>query len=174
MWGNITQFLHSSVSDDSCCIDWERSHHADQVSLEKSSCAMSFVTVTETLQSWLVLWISEVIGLHQCLYVIERVVECPIHCSSDTACNKWNVNWQVCLVRDSCWGQCVCYLFDCCEIQSESRCFSDRCWCLTSVQTLESVLLEDFNNSIQRSWVHLVNGRSLNLNSYTSVFDGTL
>lgn len=173
MIGNITQLLHSPVSNNGSSIDWERSHHTNQVSLEESSHSMGFVTVPETLHHRLVFWISEIVSLHQGLYVVKRIVKCPVHGSSDTSCDEWYVNGYVWLLY-ACGSQSVCYLFDCCEIQCKSGCLSDGSGCLTSVQSLESVLLEDFNNSIQWSWVHFVNRWSLNLNSYTSVFDGTL
>ena len=49
MWGDIADSLHDSVSYDGSSVNGEWSHHADQVSLEKSSDSVSSVTVSETL-----------------------------------------------------------------------------------------------------------------------------
>ena len=174
MRSDVAESLHQSVSDNGSGIDWEWSHHANQVSLVESLKTMSFVAVTETLHGCFVFWISEFVGLHQGFDIVEGIIEGPVSCSSDTSSDKGNIHWQIFLVSDSGWGEGVGDLFDCCEEKCQTGCLSDG-WCsLTSIESLNSVLSENLHNCVKWSWVHFFSLTSLNLNSNTSVFDGAL
>lgn len=171
---DIAQTLHYSVGHNCGCIHWKRSHHANQVALEKSSCSMSLETFSKALPSWLIFWILKIVCLHQCLNVIKWVVKRPIHCSSHATCNEWNINWKIFFVCDTGRSQSVCYFLDCGKIQSKACSFSYWCRCLASIQTFKSMLFKDFYCCVQRSSIYFVSGWSLNLNSNTSMFDRTL
>lgn len=114
--GDVAEPLHYSVSDHRCSVNGERPHHADDVTFKKDLPAVSFILVTEALRHSFILKLPEFIRLHQSFYVVKRVVEHPIHCSSNAACQEWHIEGKVLLI-DSSRGEHVSYLLDGSEIK---------------------------------------------------------
>jgi hypothetical protein len=140
--------LHEPVNSDGSRVDGEGSHEADTVTFKEGFPSSDSELLSETLSHVFVLEIAQLVRLHQSLDVVEGIVEDPVTGAAHTTSNDGYVDWHIIFVNIR-RSQIASQVLNEREIKAKSSAFADCGGALASVQSFESVLLEDFKGCIE-------------------------
>ena len=139
--------MHCPICKYKHCINWKRSTHANNVSLIKCLPTSHCVLLSKTLHHWLVFVVTEFVRLHQCFYVVKWIVEHPICCTCNSSSNERNIKRNIVFVNSR-RSQFSSHYIDNSEEESNSCRLSNKSWSLSSIQSFDSMLFDNFNHSI--------------------------
>lgn len=173
MGPSVCNLLHKSVSCDGSSVNWERTHHADQITFKKSLPSTKSVLLFEATPHGWIPELPKLVRLHQGLDIVKGIVEHPIHRSTHSSGDHRHINRDIVSI---CSNRCqlFCQLFDEGKVKAKASGLSDCCCCLAPIESLKPVLLEDLHHRIQRSSVDFISLAPLDLHSDPGVLNWTL